>query len=73
MDTIISPKPEVQAAPQICEGVHSVSDADFGFWDHTWGHPAVHEFPCTNLAVMAVTDPFDGERYLLCGSCGNRA
>jgi hypothetical protein len=52
-----------------CEVVRSVSDADFGYWDHTWGHPSVHEFPCGEHAVMTRKDPYDGEHYRLCEGC----
>lgn len=57
-------------APVICEAVDSVSDADFGYWNSAWGDPPVHEFPCTNLAVMSVIDPYDGEPILLCATHG---
>lgn len=34
-----------------CEAVDTFDDADFGYWDSSWGCSS-HEVPCTNEATV---------------------
>ena len=53
---------------EMCEWTHTVSDADFGYWnDEKWGEPSIQEFPCGEPAEVYVKpdSPWD-ERIALC-------
>lgn len=59
----------------MCEVVHEVSDADFGYWNEAWGNPSVQEFPCGEPAEFRVQadGPFGGYDVILCAEHANEA